>query len=577
HTLNGTKYQTIHMNPKSFTATQMFGALGPSGDWTDGIFSSTFRRACKREDDHIWLVLDGPIDTIWIESLNTCLDDNKLLTLANSDRIPMSRYLKLVFEIDSLDNASPATVSRAGIIYMSDKLLGWKPVLKAWIKERTATQAAVFEPLFMDLLDELQKYVEIDLTPMMDIPFMSPAVTLMNILETLLPKNDPTMKAKDIIEFSEIHLKRIFSFAAFWAFGSLLEWTDRKAFTERVLGDAGWNTPPVNVAKEETVFDYFVNDNGEWRHWNEKVDHYEYPSEGDEPDFSSILIPTVDNTRVHFLLEKLVLNGFPVLLLGESGTAKTVSILSYLESQPEDVVTRRVNFSSATTHNIFQNNIEEFVEKRMGNNYGPPAGKRGIIFVDDFNMVEVNEWGDMPTNEIVRQLIESRMLYSLEKPGDWFKLDDLFFVAAMQHPGGGRNDIPRRLKRQFSVFNVTLPSATSVDHIYGTIIEGHFSEERGFSGDVVDMSKKLTSLMRLVWSSTKAKMLPTPAKLHYIFNLRDLSRITQGILRSTPEKVNDAVQLLQLWRHECCRVLPDKFTNQQDTTWFDNRVLETLQ
>ncbi|KAK2516279.1 hypothetical protein Q9233_013805 [Columba guinea] len=126
------------LNPKAVTNDELFGIINPATrEWKDGLFSSIMRELANiTHDGPKWMVLDGDIDPMWIESLNTVMDDNKVLTLASNERIPLNPTMRLVFEISHLRTATPATVSRAGILYINPSDLGWNPPVSSWIDRR---------------------------------------------------------------------------------------------------------------------------------------------------------------------------------------------------------------------------------------------------------------------------------------------------------------------------------------------------------------------------------------------------------------------------------------------------------
>ncbi|CAH0695355.1 unnamed protein product [Spodoptera exigua] len=517
----------------AITAPQMFGRLDVStNDWTDGIFSTLWRRTLKvKKSDTTWIVLDGPVDAVWIENLNSVLDDNKTLTLANGDRITMAQNSKLVFEPDNVDNASPATVSRMGMVFLSSSVLKWKPILEGWLRKRSQKEADCFRNVFEKVYDDVHSYVQQKLDVKMKLLEAIYIRQCIDVLSGLLRIELPPGKIH-----TDRHLERLFIFAMMWSLGAVLELDMRTRMAEYMTKLPVKMDWPGAKSKEWVMpFEYNVSNTGVWEHWSESVEQYIYPSDS-IPEYASILVPNFDNVCITFLIDIIASQNKAVLLIGEQGTAKTVMLKSYMSQYDNEVkLFKIVNFSSATTPNMFQRIIESYVEKRVGMTYGPPGGRAMTVFVDDINMPVVNEWGDQVTNEIVRQMMECGGFYSLDKPGDFFIIADIQMFGAMIHPD--------------------------------TISTGHFCKSR-YDKKIIEFMPKLVPVTRIMWQQTKVKMLPTPAKFHYVFNLRDLSRIWEGILHIKREEIQSVNTALKLWFHECLRVISDRFTTFDDKNWF---------
>jgi dynein heavy chain, axonemal len=577
----GITYKRVRMNPKAIRAEEMFGETDKlSGEWLDGVFAAMWTKYNDRSRKDIqWIICDGPIDAIWIENLNTVLDDNKILTLANGDRIPMTDNVKLMFEVEDLRNASPATVSRAGIIYVSTTDLDWGPVMEGWLVTLPEQRASILRGLVFKYLGRCDGNKDVGhiftfMAKRCNMVVKTGRVHLVESCIRLFTGLLAGANLSDSVSDLTDELEKIFLFCLTWSVGGLLETEDRSRM-DAYLRALSKLMPPLASA-DSTVYDFSFNlETLDWERW--QPPSWEYPKYTAEPNYASLLVPTTDTCQSLFLLNNLQKQRKAVLMSGGGGTAKTSTALMFFDAVMESgskMLLKKINFSSATTAGMFQRTIEGELDKRGGKSFGPPGGRKMTVFLDDLNMPEVNVWGDQPTLEVIRQLIEQGNVSFLDKDkrGDLKTIEDLQYVGAMSQPGAGKNDIPNRLKRHFYMFNLILPSVPSINKIYGKILEGRFPNGE-FPGVFITLARGLPDATIRLWTWMRLKMLPSPTKFHYIFNLRELSRIFHGIVRTPKESLVDEVMLIRLWRHECERVFADKLTTVADKKAFNAQLV----
>ena len=127
------------INPKSINTGELYGDFDDQSppQWREGVLSSVLKKMVSAEQNTLrWMIIDGPVDTLWIESMNSVLDDSMRLTLVNCDVIALTKNVRLLFEVDGLAVASPATVSRVGMVYLDIDEMGWKPIIKSWLETK---------------------------------------------------------------------------------------------------------------------------------------------------------------------------------------------------------------------------------------------------------------------------------------------------------------------------------------------------------------------------------------------------------------------------------------------------------
>jgi dynein heavy chain len=185
-----------------------------------------------------------------------------------------------------------------------------------------------------------------------------------------------------------------------------------------------------------------------------------------------------------------------------------------------------------------------------------PKGARAkaIAFVDDFNMPRKEEYGAMPPIELIRQVMDTGFWYNRKKLIPEHMLD-LEFIAAMGEPGGGRQELTERIVSNFHLICFTFPSEGVMKRIYETICECKFN---GFYEDIRVLIDQLPIATIQVFSQVKQMFLPTPALIHYQFNMRDISKVFQGIFKADKSFYDTKEQMVKLWGHEIQRVFQDR-------------------
>ncbi|KAI0387780.1 cytoplasmic dynein heavy chain, partial [Hypomontagnella monticulosa] len=591
------------IDSKVMSKEALYGNLdSTTREWTDGLFTSILRKIVdnlRGEDSkRHWIVFDGDVDPEWVENLNSVLDDNKLLTLPNGERLNLPPNVRIMFEVETLKYATLATVSRCGMVWFSEDTVTPSMMVTNYL-ERLRTVA--FEDLDEDtaaagqspakalqiqsqVADLLGAYLTTD-------DFILAALeqaesynhimefTIARVLTTLFSLLNKAVR--DLIEYNAAHvdfpldLEQIEAYVAkklllalVWALTGDCPLNDRKAFGDNVGALASFGSPPIDGTSSLIDFDVTLP-RAEWTPWQNQVPTIEVNTHSITQ--TDVVIPTLDTVRHEDVLYSWLAEHKPLLLCGPPGSGKTMTLFSALRKLPNMEVVG-LNFSSATTPDLLIKTFEQYCEYKKTLNgvmLSPTQiGRWLVIFCDEINLPAPDKYGTQRAISFLRQLVEHNGFWRTSDKS-WVTLDRIQFVGACNPPtDAGRTPMGARFLRHAPLIMVDYPGELSLHQIYGTFNSAVLKIIPALRG----YSEPLTQAMVRFYLESQQRFTPK-IQPHYVYSPRELTRWVRGVYEAIrPLETLSIEGLIRIWAHEALRLFQDRLVAEEERKWTDDAV-----
>jgi dynein heavy chain len=325
----------------------------------------------------------------------------------------MSKTMNMIFEPMDLLEASPATVSRCGMIFMEPFLLGWQPIYDSWKLGLPANFIAYdhehFDLYFSNILAPLLNQFEAGkFTLTAPVPNQNMVQTLLRIATKFMNKFEDKVFYNSFEPKERVHLMhQICVYATTWSCGACVEGEDRRNFDstlKRFINSADASVPTqkarthpkIKLPDSLMIYDFFLDIQEEetgdeekrkitvdWQKWTNLIDENEMPPA--EMYVTEIVVKTADTIRYSHLIREYLKAENHMMICGPTGTGKTIYIKRILNELDANTYFRvELGFSAQTTAKHTQEILDGQMTRRSTKGiYGPPIGKKMIMFVDD--------------------------------------------------------------------------------------------------------------------------------------------------------------------------------------------------
>lgn len=574
--------------PSTVDDAALFGYFcDRSETWRDGLCTAALRRYAEDDSaDRKWLILDGALSGAWIEHLYTTLDENRTLCLTSGERLPTPDSLSVIFETTSTAEISPGMISRCGIVYVDSRFVGWRPHALSHIARNNDVYGGHNETLSVLLdwtIDPCLGFLKEnnDVANGRELHLVS---STLNLLEILL---------RDACEEAADDRSRNGHFAV-WAQAALIQaivWglggnliDDRQtrfnAFCATLWSGSDARYPRPDAIKHCDLTlpsDGSIQDNfyvfkgvGSWKHWGDLL-------KGEKIleicDSGPIYIPSVNSLKYNCVFLKHVRRRKPFLLYGDVAVGKTCLVRDLLSSKlPENCLANFFSFTSMVGVDRTRRILLSKLNKVRRDEYRPGGnGQFCVNFVDDVNAAVLRRPDAPFVFELLRQLLSYDYCYDTDELSKVF-VRDVTFAFAVTTPSG---KLPSRFLRHFNAYAIPAPTTDNIFRIYSNVLSASLKKNL-FAADVTGSVTSMVNATIDVYGAIARELRPVPSKLHYCFDMRDVSRVINGCCLIQKESVETKVTFIRLWAHEVLRVFGDRISDAGDKDWLFLRIRDAV-
>jgi dynein heavy chain 1, cytosolic len=506
--------------------------------------------------------------------------------------------VRIILEVDSLSHATPATVSRCGMVWFSDEAITSEMVLQHLLgtlgkydvvgdssREKKVPAA---QSLF---IDAITPWISSDRTTSLVVDALDFALQEKHVMRTTREHLLQSFRAlllqgiKSVVEYDENHpdfpisgehmdkfAKRWLLHSLMWSFCGSSSWDIRMKFSDMLIRTSGVVFPGTDTMY---LFDYRVRvEDGEYELWSDSVPRMEIESH--RAASSDVVITTTDTIRHSDVLGAWLSLRIPLILCGPPGSGKTMSLTSVLQSM-QGVVCANLNFSSQSSPELILKTFAQYCAfvRRGKDIFMEPVESFGthtwlVVFCDEINLPEEDSYGTQRVIMFMRQLVEHGGFWR----GDnvWIKLNRVQFVGACNPPtDAGRVEMSPRFLRHVPVLLVDFPAKDSLMQIYRTFNGGLMKLFPNLKGE----TDALTEAMVEVYLENQARFRPE-TQPQYFYSPRELSRWVRGIYEATVNIDTGLTreELVRIWAHEGLRLFADRLVEESERQWCFDRIDE---